>query len=42
MVTIAYLLQSKYNSSAIYLKFSVDKSILYKRKTGLFIDWKVG
>ena len=42
MATIKYLLQSKKDSASIYLRFSLNRESVWKRKTGLIInpaDW---
>ena len=40
MATIKYLLQSKANSTPIYLRLSLGRNKTLKRKTGLIIDPK--
>ena len=42
MATVKYLLQSKSNSANIYLRYSIDRKTVLKRKTGFVInptDW---
>lgn len=39
MATIKYILQSKKDNSPIYLRFSIGRGKLLKRKTGLNIDY---
>ena len=40
MATIKFILQSKSESSPIYLRLSINRNTSYKRKTGLLIDFK--
>jgi len=40
MATIKYLLQGKTSQSEIYLRLSLNRKQVYKRKTGLSIDFK--
>lgn len=40
MATLKYILQSKNNPAPIYLRLSLNRSQVYKRKTGLFINPK--
>ncbi|TXG36989.1 tyrosine-type recombinase/integrase [Seonamhaeicola maritimus] len=42
MATVKFLLQSKSDNAPIYLRLSVSRGLVFKRKTGLFInpkDW---
>ena len=44
MATIKYLLQSKKDNSNIYVRFSINRTLVLKRKTGFIInpkDWSV-
>ena len=38
MATIKFLLQSKSDNAPIYLRLSVNRDLVIKRKTGLFIN----
>lgn len=40
MATLKYLLQSKTETSNIYLRYSLGRGNLFKRKTGLIINYK--
>jgi integrase len=40
MATVKYLLQSKKDNSNIYVRYSVDRASVWKRKTGFVIDPK--
>ncbi|MBT3872691.1 MAG: hypothetical protein HOF75_08705 [Flavobacteriaceae bacterium] len=40
MATIKYLLQSETNNAPIYLRLSLGRNKLFKRKTGLSIDYR--
>ncbi|MGC1631507.1 MAG: integrase, partial [Gelidibacter sp.] len=42
MATIKYQLQSKKENAPIYLRLSINRNLVLRRKTGLFInfnDW---
>ena len=40
MATIKYLLQSKSETSNIYVRYSINRETVLKRKTGLIINAK--
>ena len=40
MATIKFLLQSKKENSNIYVRYSINRNIVLKRKTGFLIDFK--
>jgi integrase len=40
MATIKFLLQSKKDNSNIYVRYSINRNIVLKRKTGFVIDFK--
>lgn len=40
MATVKYLLQSNKQNSNIYIRFSINRNAVWKRKTGFIIDYK--